>query len=161
MRPRQQTPGDDLRASNGARLPADFRRAIAPLLAAALLAAACADSRDGAGGESPADPIQALVDRLGADPHGEWAAGAYPILDLPPSATVEEVIDRLFQRVRFDDGRVNGFTVLELRGVHIGPQATERHIAARVDTDLGQKIVLFRRGQQDWWARVFNIEPAG
>lgn len=141
-------------------LPADFRRAIAPLLAAALLATACADSSQEAGSDSPADPIQALVDRLAADPHGEWATDPYPILDLPASATVEEVIDRLFQRISFGDGRVTVFSVLELRGVHIGPQATERHVAARVDTNLGQKIVLFRREQQDWWTRVYDIEPA-
>jgi hypothetical protein len=46
-----------------------------------------------------------------------------------------------------------------LRGVTIGPQPAERYNAARVYTNLGEKIVLFRREPQDWWTRVYDVEP--
>jgi hypothetical protein len=133
---------------------------LASLLAFVLFMTACGGSREGAGDQGPSDAIQALVDRLSADPTGEWTDSQHPKLDLPPSATVEEVIDRLFQVVSLDDGRVTEFRVLELRGVAIGSQPAARYNAARVHTNLGQKIVLFRREQQDWWTRVYDVESS-
>lgn len=131
---------------------------LASVLACFLLVTSCG-SPEGAGNEEPADAIQALVDRLSADPTGRWTNSLHPNLDLPPSATVEEVIDRMFQVVSLDQGRVTEFRILELRGVVIGSQSAERYNAARIHTNLGQKIVLFRREQQDWWTRVYDVEP--
>jgi len=133
---------------------------LASVLVTALLLTACGGSPEETGSKEPSDAIQALVDRLSADPTGEWTNSLHPKLDLPPSATVEEVIDRMFQVVSLDDGRVTEFRLLELRGVAIGSQPAERYNAARVYTNLGQKIVLFRREQQDWWTRVYDVESS-
>ncbi len=133
---------------------------LASVLAAVLLVTACGGSPEGADDKKPSDAIQALVDRLAADPNGEWKNSLHPKLDLPPSATVEEVIDRMFQVVTLEGGRVTEFRVVELRGVAIGSQPAERYNAARIHTNLGQKIVLFRREQQDWWTRVYDVESS-
>jgi hypothetical protein len=133
---------------------------LASVLAAVLLVAACGGSPDGTGDTKPSDAIQALVDRLSADPTGEWTHSLHPKLDLPPSATVEEVIDRMFQVVSLEGSRVTEFRVLELRGVAIGSQPAERYNAARVYTNVGEKIVLFRREAQDWWTRIYDVEPS-
>ena len=133
---------------------------LAIVLAAVLLTTACTDGPEGSRNDGPTDAIQGLVDKLSADSSGDWVNGMYPTLDLPPSATVEEVIDRLFQVVGFGPGRVTEFRVLELRGVVIGSRSPERYNAARVETNLGQKIVLFRRERQDWWTRVYDLEPS-
>lgn len=132
---------------------------VASVFAFVLLLTACGGPPEGAGSKEPSDAIQALVDRLSADPKGEWTNSLHPKLDLPASATVEEVIDRMFQVVSLDHGRVTEFRVLELRGVVIGSQSPERYNAARVYTNVGQKIVLFRRQQQDWWTRVYDVAP--
>ncbi len=133
---------------------------LAPVLAFVLLMTACGGSPEETGSKKPSDAIQALVDRLSADPAGEWKNSLHPRLDLPPSATVEEVIDRMFQVVSLEGGRVTEFRVLELRGVAIGSQPAERYNAARVYTNVGEKIVLFRREQEDWWTRVYDVEPS-
>ena len=133
---------------------------LASVLAAVLLVTACGGSHEGAGDKKPSDAIQALVDRLSADSAGEWTKSLHPRLDLPPSATVEEVIDRMFQVASLEGGRVTEFRVLELRGVAIGSQPAERYNAARVYTNVGEKIVLFRREQEDWWTRIYDVEPS-
>lgn len=133
---------------------------LAPVLAAVVLMTACGGSPDETGSKEPSDSIQALVDRLSAHPTGEWTRSLHPRLDLPPSATVEEVIDRMFQVVSLEGGRVTEFRVLELRGVAIGTQPAERYNAARVYTNVGEKIVLFRRQREDWWTRVYDVKPS-
>jgi len=126
------------------------------VLLCVLLATACTD-RPEAPGSGGSDAIQQLVDRLSADASAEWNSGMYPNLGLEASATVEEVLDRLFQMVSFNDGQVTEFSVTELRGVVIGAQPPERYNAATVDTNLGTKIVLFRWQRQDWWTRAYDV----
>lgn len=71
----------------------------------------------------------------------------YPKLDLPPSATVEEVLDRMLQMVSFENGRVTEFRVMELRGVMIGLHSPERYNVANVDTNLeGRRRSSFSAG---------------
>ena len=132
---------------------------LASVLATVLIMTACGGSPEGTGSKQPSDAIQALVDRLSADPTGEWTRSLHPKLDLPPSATVEEVIDRMFQVVSLEGDRVTEFRVLELRGVVIGSQPAERYNVARVYTNTGEKVVLFRREQEDWWTRIYDVEP--
>lgn len=141
--------------------PCFRRRAVRALTATlVLLAVACTDPSSRNEASANTDAIQELVDRLSADRSGEWVNGLYPKLDLPRSATVEEVFDRMFQRVSFDDGRVTRFRILELRGVVIESLRPEQYNAAVVETDLGRKLVLFRRERLDWWTRVYEIEPS-
>jgi hypothetical protein len=135
-------------------------RSMVPSIAIAtfLFVLGCADRSPESGLAPGPDPIQELVDRLSADRRGGWVNGPYPRLDLPSSATVEEVLDRLFQLVTFVEGPVTRFRILELRGVVIGSVRPERYNAAIVDTNLGRKLVLFRRGRLDWWIRVYEVE---
>ena len=106
------------------------------------------------------DPIIALVERLSADRSGDWVNGLYPRLDLPATATVEAVFDRMFQRSPFNEGFVSDYTIVEMRPVVIEGLRPEPYTAAIVDTNLGRRIILFRRERLDWWTRIYELEPS-
>jgi hypothetical protein len=106
------------------------------------------------------DPIVALVERLSADRSGEWVSGLYPRLDLPATATVKAVFDRMFQRSPFNEGNVSHYTIVEMRPVVIEGLRPEPYTAAIVDTNFGRRIVLFRRERLDWWTRIYEIAPS-
>jgi hypothetical protein len=135
----------------------------AVLVALSVLAASCTPpAPEGAAdsGSVGIDPIVALVERLSEDRSGEWVNGLYPRLDLPATATVEAVFDRMFQRSPLNDGFVNNYTIVEMRPVVIEGLRPEPYTAAIVDTNFGRRIVLFRRQQLDWWTRIYEIAPS-
>jgi hypothetical protein len=123
------------------------------------VAVACTESTpDGArhANHIETDPIISLVKRLSADRSGEWVNGLYPRLDLPATASVYEVLDRMFQRAPFDEGYVKEYRIVEMRRVVIAGLRSEPYTAAIVDTNFGRKIVLFRRERLDWWTRIYE-----
>jgi hypothetical protein len=79
--------------------------------------------------------------------------GTSPNIALPPTASAEQVLARLFDRVSFDEGRVSWHTILEARSVVIGG---EEFFGLLVLTNLGRKIVLLRYEGTilGWWSRV-------
>lgn len=99
------------------------------------------------------DPIDRLVSRLAAS-HGLWVNGCYPTLDLPASATPDEVLTRMFERIGFDQGHVKRYQILASRVVTI--PGSGDYTALTVDTDMGRKIVLIQRESAEWWTRVFD-----
>ena len=103
--------------------------------------------------EEKLDPFEHLVKQL--EPRlGTWTNGIYPNLGLPKSASVPEVVARLFEVISFTDGRVTEHRVLETRPLAI---SSERYTAALCETNLGRKIVLMRLdSQRNWWTRVFD-----
>jgi hypothetical protein len=135
----------------------------AVLVVLSVLAASCRlpapESSADAGNVGP-DPIVALVERLSADRSGDWVNGLYPRLDLPATATVEAVFDRMFQRSPFNEGFVSDYTIVETRPVVIEGLRPEPYTAAIVDTNFGRRIVLFRRERLDWWTRIYEIAPS-
>jgi hypothetical protein len=133
------------------------------LVALSVLAVSCTPTAPEGAADSGSvgiDPIVALVERLSADRSGEWVNGLYPRLDLPATATVEAVFDRMFQRSPLNDGFVNNYTIVEMRPVVIEGLRPEPYTAAIVDTNFGRRIVLFRRQQLDWWTRIYEIAPS-
>ena len=104
------------------------------------------------------DSIETLVARLSSS-HGLWVNGLYPTLDLPATASTEQVVARVFQMTGFDKGHVSSHRILETRLVRIGdsfPDAT--YTAVLVETDLGRKIVLLQHSSPSggWWSRVYD-----
>jgi hypothetical protein len=103
------------------------------------------------------DPIEALVDRLSSS-HGMWTNGMFPKLDLPATASAEQVVARVFKMISFDKGRVKSHRILETREIRIRGPLPDTYTALLVDTDFGRKIVLLQYTSPSvgWWSRVFD-----
>jgi hypothetical protein len=100
-------------------------------------------------------PGAAQLEELSKSPL--WTNGLSPKLDLPKTATADELLAKIFRVVSFDRGKVTKHRILEQRTLKIGGE-TEPYAAYRVDTDQGQKIVLMRyEGPAvGWWSRIFD-----
>jgi hypothetical protein len=109
-----------------------------------------------------ADPINALVIRLSSQP--EWRYGIYPTIDLPQSATTNQVVEQIFKTTAFktDAGiqSVKTFKILEICQVYIPASDAVPYTAVLVETDLGRKIAVFRlepdQKKPYWWSRVYD-----
>ncbi|MBT9588637.1 hypothetical protein IV102_35200 [bacterium] len=107
-------------------------------------------------GWSQGDPVETLVKRLSAT-HGLWINGLSPTLDMPATASPAEVVDQVFQRVSFTEGRIKKHSIVRVSEVTIGDGAPDRYTAVVVDSDQGQKIVLIQyQKTSGWWSRVFH-----
>ena len=115
-------------------------RALQAMMAAALLLCPAA-----------ADEIDDVVAKLSAT-HGLWVNGLYPTLDLPRTATAEQVLTRMFERISFDRGKVTEFKLVQLRTIQLDQAPMQ---AALVDTNQGRKVVLFRWEKSGWWSRTY------
>lgn len=85
----------------------------------------------------------------------------YPNLELPATATTDQVIARVFDMTGFEEGHVTRYRVLETRQVQIGSRP-DMYTAAVVQTDLGNKVVLlkYESAATRWWSRVYDSEPS-
>jgi len=103
------------------------------------------------------DAISRRIAQL--DDFGLWTNGASPKIDLPPSATSEEVLAAMFSRVGFDKGHVKTHRVLQEREVPIGKDP-KPYRAVLVETDLGRKVVLLRYESPatGWWTRAYDAD---
>lgn len=100
------------------------------------------------------DAIDSLVERLWGS--AEWADGKpadlYPRVDLPTTASAEQLVARLFQQqVHYLDG-AETFRILGSRTVFV-LKPSEPYLAVLVDTNLGQRVVMFRydEARAGWW----------
>ena len=122
---------------------------------------ACAAHREtGAAGtiDTAVDPIDQLVEKLSASPL--WQNGRYPDLDLPKTASTDEIVARVFEVTGLDQGYAKVQRILETRLVQIRGDSLGNYTAVLVDTDLGRKIVLLQYGSTGWWSRVFPIRSS-
>jgi hypothetical protein len=101
------------------------------------------------------DPISKQIASF--DPYGLWTNGTSPKIDLPATASTEEVLTAMFGRVGFDKGHVKTHRVAEEREVHVGKDPTA-YRAVLVETDLGRKVVLLRYESPatGWWTRAYD-----
>lgn len=122
-----------------------------------------------AGCATKPDPINQCVAKLSG---GIFLNGFPSGVDVPPTASMHEMISRIFQ-VRYP-GRVTKFKILEVRQVHIidaplpenDPASQQKdgpneYTAVLVDTNIGQKIIIMRYvNKQVKFQRVFDSNPA-
>ncbi|MFA5393731.1 MAG: hypothetical protein WC081_05575 [Candidatus Ratteibacteria bacterium] len=105
------------------------------------------------------DPIDRLTANYSAS-HGLWENGAFPILDLPETTLPEQVIKRIFEMTGFDKGYVTNYRILKIRQVHIQGSLPDLYTAALVQTNFGEKIVLFKYEGSGWWSRVCDAKTS-
>lgn len=105
--------------------------------------------------------IERLVAWLSA--HPLWENGLFPTLDLPPTASTEQVLSMIFRVTSFDAGRVDEHRILYSREAGIPGSLPNRYTAVLVATNQGQKIVLLRYTGRPvgWWSRVYDDRPPG
>ena len=102
-------------------------------------------------------PIEVLVTRLAGDHF--WQNGKFPAIDLPETATPDEVLSHLFKMTTFDKGRASSFKILEAKSVTIRGSLPDTYTAVLVNTDLGPKIVLLKYIEAKlWWTKVYDAE---
>jgi hypothetical protein len=99
------------------------------------------------------DPIDRLVARLSDS--RTWMNGLFHGLGLPTTASSEQVIERALAQAEPNIGKVTSYKVLEIREVHVGLMI-QPFTAARVSTNLGEKIVLFQKTGSGWWQQVYG-----
>ena len=101
-------------------------------------------------------PIDALVTRLSSNPM--WINGISPVISLPNTAESSAVIAECFKMTGFDEGHIKNYKILEIKKVKIRGPLPDDYYAALVDTDLGEKIVLFQYSNPStgWWTRVYD-----
>lgn len=100
------------------------------------------------------DAINRHVERLWGS--AEWASGgpsdSYPRLDAPATANAEQLVSQLFkQQIHYLDG-AETFQILASRHVYVH-KPSDTYLAVHIDTNLGQKIVMFKYDETraGWW----------
>jgi hypothetical protein len=98
-----------------------------------------------------------------------WSSGGEngPVqkADLPETASAEDVVSNV-SKMQWHDKELKGYRILEIRQIQ-HPRYPTRYTAVLVQTDIGQKIVLFRYERDrwaGWWFRVYdakNSPPKG
>jgi hypothetical protein len=107
------------------------------------------------------DPIDRLVADYTAT-RGMWVNGIYPILDLPQTASQEQVIKRALEMHGYAGEQAASCKILKVRHIYIPPSYPNDVglFAALVQMKVGEKIVLFKYEGKDWWSRVCDIKPS-
>jgi hypothetical protein len=110
-----------------------------------------------AGCATAPDPVDRLVTGLSAS-NGIWQDGSSPRLDLPETASPELVVRAVFLKTRFGRRQVKHCYILKIRQVQIPGGLTDDYTAVLVQTDLGEKIVLYHFFPEiGCWNRVFDV----
>jgi len=104
------------------------------------------------------DPIDRLVARLSSD--GMWQNGLFKPVDLPQSASPEEVISQVDKLTGlYQGGKLTSYRIIETRQVQIISSITGgKFTAVLLDTNLGKKIVLlqYQGSKTGWWSRAYD-----
>lgn len=133
-----------------------------------VMMAGCAASPESRAAASPsataAAPIDRLVSELSSPRSRLWGNGAFPIIELPETATVDEVVAQVFRMTGFETGRLTEYKILNVQLVHIGCDGLDLqpYTAVLIQTSIGEKIALlkYRGSGIGWWSRVYNVAPS-
>lgn len=108
------------------------------------------------------DPIARLVHQVSYE---DVASYPFNAIQLPPTATPEQLITALSKRSVLDLGRFDFHTykISEIRPVQTEGPLVMRYTAVLLDTELGQKIVLLRPMQSGtnwygWYYRTYDAK---
>jgi hypothetical protein len=102
---------------------------------------------------SKTDPIDTWVTQLDAEPL--WQNGTSPLLDLPQTATTQQVAAKVFQMTGFS-GHDKPYKILEIRKVHINGCLPGLYTAVLAETNYGKVVVLLQYNG-GWWSRVLDV----
>jgi hypothetical protein len=105
------------------------------------------------GAASTADPIDIWVAQLSADPL--WENETSPNLDLPKTATTEQVVAKVFQMTGFS-GKGTSYKILKIKTVHIKGSLPDLYTAVLLKTGSNEVVVLLHYNE-DWWSRVLLV----
>jgi hypothetical protein len=136
-----------------------MRIAILPIIV--IVMAGCASPPEPRVAATPtatvSDPIERLVADFSAS-YGLWENGTFPMLGLPETASTDEVVAKTFKMTGFDKGQVTSYKILKIRQAHIRGSLPDLYTAVLVQTDFGEKIVLFKYvgSSVGWWSRVYD-----
>lgn len=111
-----------------------------------------------AGCATTPDPIDRLVKDLYSS--GLWQNGSFPVINLPATASTEDVVCKVLEL----DRQVTNYYIVKVRHVSIHSDFLHLYTAVIVQTNLGEKIVLFKyEGQTHgfWWSRVYEAKTSG
>jgi predicted Ser/Thr protein kinase len=106
-------------------------------------------------GNERMSPIESLTRSLNQT-GGMWINGLSPSLDLPQTATGDEVLLRIIAENRLG----TNVRTLELRKdwpIQVAASGGDHFTAALVETNSGKRIILFRWEGNTWWSRVFEL----
>ena len=108
------------------------------------------------------DPVACLVAKLSAT-HGDWdywENGIFSVLDLPRTASPEDVIHKLFN-MGLPYGETAHYKILKIQQIHIpiAEVGSDLYTAIIVRKDSSDKIVLikYRSTAVGWWSRVYDL----
>ena len=112
-------------------------------------------------GQKNSIEIERLVSRLSSLPM--WENGTFPTLNLPATASTEQVVTRVFRMTGFDKQPVTNHRIIETCQVQIPSSFMGFYTAVLVDTPSGRKIVLLacQKSGAGWWSRVFDVKTSG
>jgi len=105
------------------------------------------------------DAIDRLVAKL-ASSFGTWMNGGAPVLEAPKDAPIEEVVKEVFEKTSFAQGKATECKILQQRRVRLEGPLPDIYTAVRVQTNLGEKIVILQEQGKGvgWWSRVYTME---
>jgi hypothetical protein len=102
---------------------------------------------------STTDPIDKVVADLSANPL--WENGLSASLDLPKTATTEQVVAKVFQMTGFS-GKGTSYKILKTRKVHIKGSLPDLYTAVLLKTGPNEEVVLLQYNG-DWWSRILPV----
>jgi hypothetical protein len=104
-------------------------------------------------------PVDRLVKDLRSS-SGLWQNGTFPDINLPRTASTEEVLCKALE----GDRQVTNYSIVKVRHVSIHSDFLHLYTEVIVQTNLGEKIVLFKyEGQTHgfWWSRIYDAKTSG
>jgi len=101
------------------------------------------------------DPVDQLVIDFSSS-HGLWQKGLYPSIKLPATAAIEDVVSKVLEQ------QVASYKILRVRHVHIQGSLPDLYTAVIVQTNVGEKIVLFKYAGEyvGWWSRIYDVKKS-
>jgi type IV pilus biogenesis protein CpaD/CtpE len=101
------------------------------------------------------DPVDQLVNDFSSS-HGLWEKGLFPIIKLPATAPIGEVVSEVLER------QVASYKILRVRQVHIRGSLPDLYTAVIVQTNVGEKIILLKYAGESvgWWSRIYDAKKS-
>lgn len=102
------------------------------------------------------DPIATLANTLKAS-RGLWINGLVQLIRLPEYASPKDLLEQAISQSSFHEGKIASYRILESRKIELNAGLTG-YSAALIDSNLGQKIFVFKyEGEQQWWNRFYEV----